>query len=96
MKSLDLILYTPIESFKPYVQLTIGGVKQAFQKMLVSFLSKRLTDSSTKKVLTMFELFYPRISSPPILADYITRCYNSSNLGIALLALHSLFKLITG
>jgi len=79
----------------PDSKLTIDRVKAAFQKMLIGFLAKRLTDSTTKKVLAMFDAFYEHISSPPMLADYITRCYNSSNLGIALLALHSLFKLIT-
>merc|ERR1711990_493015 len=42
-----------------------------------------------------FESFYPVLANPPILADYVTRCYDSSNLSISLLALHSLFKLMT-
>jgi len=71
-------------------------IKETFEKFLISFLSVRLTTTMTKKMLTSFESFYPILANPPILADYVTRCYDSSNLSISLLALHSLFKLMTG
>ena len=55
-----------------------------------------LTDHFTKKVLTLFPTFYPCLQEPLLMADYITQCYDSKNSGIALLALHAIFKLMTG
>ena len=77
-------------------KVSTNRIKEFFEKLLISFLSTQLTTSMTKKVLMSFESFYPILANPPILADYITRCYDSSNLSISLLALHSLFKLLTG
>jgi len=77
-------------------KITASKLKSAFQSMLIAFLSKRLTENMTKKILMGFENYYLMLDSPPIMADYITRCYDSDNLSISILALHSLFKLITG
>ena len=77
-------------------KVNLSKMKSNFQSMLIAFLSKRLTDNMTKKVLMGFETYYTMLDSPPIMADYITRCYDSDNLSISILALHSLFKLITG
>ena len=77
-------------------KITASKLKSAFQSMLIAFLSKRLTENMTKKILMGFENYYLMLESPPIMADYITRCYDSDNLSISILALHSLFKLITG
>ena len=77
-------------------KITDSKLKSAFQSMLIAFLSKRLTENMTKKILMGFESYYLMLDSPPIMADYITRCYDSDNLSISILALHSLFKLITG
>jgi len=76
-------------------KITASKLKSAFQSMLIAFLSKRLTENMTKKILIGFENYYLMLDSPPIMADYITRCYDSDNLSISILALHSLFKLIT-
>jgi len=76
--------------------VTEKALKNAVQRLLTSFLRCALTDHFTKRILSMFPLLYVCIQNPLFMADYVTHCYNSSNCGIALLALHAIFRLISG
>lgn len=72
-----------------------SSLKKVYQNALLSILSLKLSNSQYKSILLILnKRILPNLAQPTRLMDFLTDCYNTTDLIIQILSLNSLYELM--